>query len=95
MLFSKKLKKIYVEYLVLNERRGGELKCYIHTDIHTYPPTRRVLEKFSRISQLETFKLPEVLVLIYFFLCVAQSFAAEFSISNLIKNIYFFIGYPI
>ena len=38
--------------------RGGELKCYIHTDRHTYrqtyiqtdPPTKRVLEEHSLLK---------------------------------------------
>ena len=36
------------------ERRGGELKCYIHTyihsDRHTEPPTKRVLEEHSLLK---------------------------------------------
>ena len=35
-------------------RRGRELKCYIHTDIqtdiHTEPPTKRVLEEHSLLK---------------------------------------------
>ena len=34
------------------ERRGGELKCYRHTDIQTDPPTKRVLEEHSLLKNL-------------------------------------------
>ena len=33
------------------ERRGGELKCYIHTDIQTEPLTKRVLEEHSLLKR--------------------------------------------
>ena len=46
------------------EGRGGELKCYRHTDIQTDPPTKLVLEEHSLLKNNEVILFTRLLCVV-------------------------------